>query len=91
MASRRTLLVIGAAVAAALAGFSMADGEGFRRYLRLSGEVRSLEARNAALRTENTLLVHEIQSLRSEPAALERAAREELGFIAPGEVVMVLE
>ncbi|MCI0672719.1 MAG: septum formation initiator family protein [Myxococcaceae bacterium] len=32
-----------------------------------------------------------MSALRKDPRALERAAREELGFVKPGEVVLQLE
>ena len=35
--------------------------------------------------------MREINALRNDPAALERAAREELGYIKPGELVFHLE
>ena len=91
MVRRKLLLVLGCALAPALTILSITDGEGFRRYFRLRGEVRSLENRNAELRLQNAALSRQVEALRSDPVALERAAREELGFIAPGEVVINLE
>ncbi len=77
-----------AAVLAALSGF---DARGFRRRARLQRDVVALTERNRQLSTENSALSHEIQALRTDPAALERAAREELGFVKPGEIVLNLE
>lgn len=37
----------------------------------------------------NLALKREIQALRSDPAAIERLAREELGFSRPGEINFV--
>lgn len=78
-------------VAGALVLVSIADGDGFRRYLALEQEVNGLRARNETLREENERYRREIDALRGDPAALERAAREELGFIKPGEIVLNVE
>ena len=42
------------------------------------------------LRDENARLTAEIAALRSDPAAIERIAREELGLARPGETVFLL-
>lgn len=78
-------------VAGALVLVSVADSRGFRKYLQLQEEAKQLEARNARLREENDRFRREIEALRSDPSAVERAAREELGFIKPGEIVLNLE
>jgi cell division protein FtsB len=49
----------------------------------LAGEVEELEA-------ENAHLVTEIAALRTDPRAIERLAREELGFARPGETVFLV-
>ncbi|HEV7502154.1 MAG TPA: septum formation initiator family protein [Vicinamibacteria bacterium] len=49
----------------------------------LAREVEELEAENAHLATE-------ITSLRSDPRAIERLAREELGFVRPGETLFLV-
>ena len=42
------------------------------------------------LRAENLRLAAEIQSLRTDPRAIERLAREELGLAGPGETVFLI-
>jgi cell division protein FtsB len=74
------------AVAAAAAGAAL-DPSGLRRHVELSGEVRRMRDENARLSAENAALEREAHALRSDPAALERAAREELRFVRPGERV----
>ncbi len=91
MAPRRKLLWIALGVAGALSLVSVADARGFRRYFQLRQESRSLEEKNAALSAQNAAMLREVEALRSDPRALERAAREELRFIKPGEVVFTLE
>ncbi len=82
---RVKLWVVGAVLAAASA--AALDPHGLRRYLPLAAEVRRIEVENARLEAENAALAREARALRSDPAALERAAREELRFVRPGERV----
>lgn len=91
MTVRRKLLGVAACVALGLTLVSAADARGFRRYLRLRQDVESLHERNRVLTEQNDVLLREISALRNDPAALERAAREELGYIKPGEIVFHLE
>ena len=48
--------------------------------------------RQEVARTEQRIddLRHRVERLRSDPATLERLAREELGMVHPGDVVIVL-
>lgn len=91
MTVRRKLLMLAACVAVLLTLVSAADAKGFRRYLRLRQDVESIQERNRAISAVNDSLRREINALRNDPAALERAAREELGYIQPGELVFHLE
>lgn len=91
MASRRTLLWAAAAVALVLAGFSASAEGGFRRYLRLSRDVVALREKNTKLTAKNAQLLSEIEALRKSPDAQEQAAREELGFVRPREMIFSLE
>jgi len=43
-----------------------------------------------SLREENARLAGDIAALRSDPAAIERIAREELGLARPGETVFLI-
>jgi cell division protein FtsB len=54
-----------------------------KRAEALQGEIQDLRA-------ENLRLGAEIQSLRSDPRAIERLAREELGLARRGETVFIL-
>ncbi len=71
-------------------GSLSAEG-GFRRYARLKRDVHSLEDRNARLAADNARLKREVQRVRTEPVAIERAARESLGLVRDGEIVFNLE
>jgi cell division protein FtsB len=91
MTARNKVLMVAAVLAGVLSLASVADARGFRRYLRLRQDVEALQERNRALAQQNEALLREINALRKDPAALERAAREELGYVKPGELVFHLE
>jgi cell division protein FtsB len=91
MTARRKLLAVAAVLAGVLSLASVADARGFRRYLGLRQDVEALQERNRALAVQNETLLREINALRKEPVALERAVREELGYVKPGEIVFHLE
>ncbi|MBM4396424.1 MAG: septum formation initiator family protein [Deltaproteobacteria bacterium] len=57
---------------------------------RLQVELDKLEKVNAGIRARNDSLDHRAAALRSNPDLIEHAAREDLGFIREGEVVVVL-
>ena len=42
------------------------------------------------LKADNSRLAVEIRALRTDPSAIERIAREELGLVRPGETVFVI-
>ena len=61
--------------------------EQYGRYQKFT----ALEARHADELAMNERLAGEVEALRSDPLAIERAARLELDYQRPGEVVFVLE
>ena len=63
---------------------------GLARTLRLRRDLAMLRARNADLRAENERLAREAEALRTDPDAIERVARAELGWVRPGEIVIDL-
>ncbi len=77
-------LILGLCAAAA------ADPRGWQRYFKLRDEVQRLQDKNRVAARENQHLLREVRALRDNPAAIERAARQELGFIHPGEIVLQL-
>jgi len=90
-APRRRPHLIAAAGILVLLALSALDPEGLRKVRRLEGEARRVAAENAALARDNARALREIRALHGDPAALERAAREELGFVKPGETVLRLD
>jgi cell division protein FtsB len=78
-------------VALVLAVSSLADPGGFRRYRRLQHDVQALQARTERLQLENARLRREVTGLKEDPQAIERAVREELGHVRPGELILSFE
>jgi cell division protein FtsB len=70
---------------------SAADPGGLRKWRHLAGEARRLEAENREIGRENERLRREVRALQGDEAALERAAREDLGYVRPGEIVLKLD
>jgi cell division protein FtsB len=84
---RSFLIAVGLAVAALAYGWLHPDA-GVRTWLRLRGDVAEAEARIRALEAENRTLADELEALRGDDFARERAVREELGWVRPGEVLV---
>ncbi|HLK91304.1 MAG TPA: septum formation initiator family protein [Polyangia bacterium] len=94
---RETKTWAGRLVAAAVVAFVLAfvpyhlyARSGLAKTLTLSRDLRALRARNHELRAENDRLEREAEALRSDPAAIERVARSDLGWVRPGEIVVDL-
>lgn len=86
---RRLFLTLSACAVLAMAGRALIGDRGLFEVWRKKGTHRQLAAEVETLRQENLALKREIQALRSDPAAIERLAREELGFSRPGEINFV--
>ncbi len=86
--SPRVLGTTALAVAAlAIVGYG---GQSLTRVWQMKHEVEGLEREIAGLRAATTTLEDAVSRLRSDPDAIEKVAREELGFIMPGERVLKL-
>ncbi len=86
--SPRVLGTTALAVAAlAIVGYG---GQSLTRVWQMKHEVEGLEREIAGLRAATTTLEDAVSRLRSDPDAIEKVAREELGFIMPGERVFKL-
>jgi len=58
-------------------------------YRQKRAEMQALQSEVDRLQKENNQYVDQIRSLKSDPAAIEKEAREQLRYARPGEVVLV--
>jgi len=63
------------------------EAEGLPRYRALRTELGRTQQNNARLRRELSALEQRVEQLRTDPRALERIARDELGMLRRDEVV----
>ena len=63
-------------------------GPAFIRWSELNARQEQLEAEIAMLKQENFRLYQEAKRLREDPAYAEAVARQQFGFVRPGETVM---
>ena len=64
------------------------DDHGLRAVLQARRDARALASQVAALRADNALLRQRADALRRDPATLEAVARETLGLVKPGEILI---
>lgn len=85
-------LVAAAVVAVVLAyvPYHVYARSGLAQTIALQRDLDALRARNRELAAENDRLDREARDLRDDPAAIERVARAELGWVRPGELVVDL-
>lgn len=81
-------LVLALVVAGAIAWVPAGDDD---RATRLRRQLDAIRAEAAALRAKNVRVAAEVEALRTDPAAIEAHARDELGMVFPGEIVLRLE
>lgn len=73
-----------------LSGFFLLGDRGFLEVRRQKQRLAELQAEVSALAAENEQLEADVARLKVDPAAVEKIAREELNFVRPGEVVLIL-
>jgi cell division protein FtsB len=66
-------------------------GDGYVRYRKMQDDLEEIDRKNAALRAQNHDLRREVRHLRTDPAAITQVARDELGLVKPGEIVIQIE
>ena len=66
----------------------LAGERGLPALLQSRRDAARLTAQIAALRVQNAALEDRVRALTSDPTAIERVARETLGLIRPGEIVV---
>ena len=62
-------------------------GDDLDRHARQQEHLHRIERQNRQIEADNADLRHRIQALRVDPRFLEKAAREELGWIRDGETI----
>jgi cell division protein FtsB len=94
---RRTGIAVAVAVALGYVPYHLYGSTGLARYLKLRAERDALHEANLRTRLANLRLMRELdglvdpQTAQPSSAAIERAARDELGLVRPGEIVFQLE
>ena len=68
-------------------GFTVFGENGLINLVRYKKRAQALVQEAARLKKENQRLRREIERLKTDPAFIERLAREELGMVKPGELV----
>lgn len=86
---RRALILLGIALSV-LAGNAIFGKGGLRALLEARRENQGIEQEIERLEEENRQLEGEIQSLRSDPAAIEKLAREQMRMAKPDEIIFTL-
>lgn len=88
---RRSLNVVLAFVMVVLAVDALVGEKGLTENLRAREESRRLAADLERLRGENAAIRDRVRRLREDATAIESVAREELGLIRPGELLVILK
>ncbi len=83
--------VIGYASLGLVIFLAIAALRGYRDLQLARDRAAGIEAEIADTETEIEHLGRRLELLRNDPATLERLAREELGMVKPGEVVVLME
>ena len=90
-AARRTLATAGIGLLTAWMFLHVMFGpNGMVVYQRKRAEYRRLQQDIQQLQQENQRFTDQVKALKSDPKAIEKAAREELRYARPGEVVYVV-
>ena len=66
--------------------YAIIGNNGYLELRRREAKNGQLRVRAEELRRENKEILSEIKSLKCDPKAIEKIAREELGMVKPGEV-----
>jgi cell division protein FtsB len=87
---RRTLQMLLAFVTLVLIINALVGERGLMETLRARKQHQELVAAIDHLRADNARLREEARRLRTDPAAIEALARQELGLIKPGEMLFII-
>ena len=89
----RHRVALAALIALALAylPYRLIDGSGERKANRMRAELERIRAESASLAGTNAALRRDIEALKNDPHAIVDIARDELGLVRPGELVIRIE
>lgn len=85
----RIALVVFAVLAFGLLLLAIFNDKGVLQVHSQSQKLAGVEAEIRKIEAENQALSDEIQALRTDPAMIEKLAREELKLVKPGDVVLL--
>ena len=89
--SRRKLATAAVGLLACVIAYHAVFGaNGMVVYQKKKAEFRQLERDNETMQRENARLQQQIKALKSDPATIEKEAREQLRYTRPGEMVYIL-
>ncbi len=85
---RRGLLILGGALLGMYFLATFIFGEmGLVKYYRMKAQFNALLQETETLKQENVQLLKDVRALKTDPAVIERIARDKLGLARPGEIV----
>ena len=88
--AQRLVTIVLFIATAALVVNVLVGARGLPAVMKARSDHRSVSAELQRMREENHRLRQEVLRLRSDPGAIEELARQELGFISPGEKVFIV-
>jgi cell division protein FtsB len=83
---QRLSLLMVAVVSVLAFAYAIMGNNGYLELRRREAKNQELKLKADGLRQENKEIRSEIRALKSDPKAIEKIAREELGMVKPGEV-----
>jgi len=88
---RRKLATGGVSVLALMLAYHVVFGQnGWVAYHQKKQEFQRLQTEVQQMQTENDNVAQQIKSLKTDPKAIEKEAREQLRYAKPGEVIYVM-
>jgi cell division protein FtsB len=87
---RATLILVALGAVVALGVFASIVSHGFGELNEVEAERDRLEQRTVELEENVEELEETLEAIRTDPAAVESLARRELGYVRPGDTVILL-
>ena len=81
-------VVVGAGLIVLTLGLGVYGANQILRVRQMRGEIEAMEREILTLRARTDQLSHTVDRLRNDPAYIEQLAREELGYVRPGDTVL---